>query len=81
MLGFADELANFFLVNQELAGAQGGMIGVIAMVVGADVAVEEPEFAVFDQAVGVLKIGLARADGFDLGSGERDSGLEFFQQK
>ena len=54
------------------------MIGVVAVLVGADVAIEEPEFAVLDQAVGVLEIGFAGADGLYLGSGENDAGLEFF---
>jgi hypothetical protein len=31
------------------------MIGRVAVVIGADVAVEEPEFAVLDNAVGVLE--------------------------
>src|SRR5208282_6009450 len=61
--------------------AQGGVIGRVAVVVGAHVAVEEPEFAVFDQAVGVLEIGRASADRFHLGAGEHDSGLEFFEQE
>src|SRR5450759_275347 len=63
------------------AGAEGGMIRVVAVVIGADVAVEEPEFAVFEQPVGVLEIGRAGTDGFHLGSGENDSGLEFFEQE
>ena len=81
LLGLADELANFFLVNQKFAGAEGGMIGRVAVVIGADVAVEEPEFAVFDKAVGVLEIGGAGADGLHFGSGENDAGLEFFEQE
>jgi hypothetical protein len=45
------------------------------------VAVEEPEFAVLDEAVGVLEIGLAGSNGLYFGSGENDSGLEFFEQE
>src|SRR5271157_1199532 len=78
LLGLANEFANFFFVNQKFAGAQGGMVGGVAVVIGPNMAVEEPEFAVLDEAVGVLEIGLAAADGFDLGSGQRDPGLEFF---
>src|SRR5450759_1591734 len=63
------------------AGAEGGMIRVVAVVIGADMAVEEPEFAVFDQPVGVLEIGLAGSNRLHLGAGENDSGLEFFEQE
>ena len=59
MLGLAYELANFFLVNQKLASAESGMVSVVAVIIGADVAVEEPEFSVLDEAVGVLEISLA----------------------
>jgi hypothetical protein len=38
------------------------------MVIGAYVAVEEPEFAILDQAIGVFKIRLTGSDGFDLGA-------------
>jgi hypothetical protein len=57
------------------------MIGVVAVLIGTDMAVEEPEFAVLEQAVGVLEIGLAGANGLYLGSGENDSGFEFFEQE
>src|ERR1039458_4314721 len=81
LLGLANELANFFFVKQKFAGAENGMIGVVAVLIGADVAVEEPEFALLDQAVGVLEIGLAGANGLYFGSGENHSGLEFFEQE
>jgi hypothetical protein len=42
------------------------------------VAIQEPEFAVLDQAVGVLEVGFAGADGLYLGSGEDYASLEFF---
>ena len=51
------------------------------MVVGADVAVEQPEFAIFQQSVGVFEVGLSGADRFDLGPGQGHSGLEFLQQE
>jgi len=81
LLGLADELANFFFVNEEFAGAESGVVGRVAVVIGADVAVEEPEFAILDQSVGVLEIGGAGADGLYLGSGENDASLEFFEQE
>ena len=81
LLGLADELANFFFVDQQLAGAQGGMVEDVAVVVGSDVAVEQPEFAILEQPVGVFEVGLSGADRFDLGPGQGDSGLEFLQQE
>ena len=57
------------------------MIGRVAVVIGADVAVEEPEFAVLDNAVGVLEIGCAATDRLYLGPGEHDAGLKFFKQE
>jgi len=78
LLGFPDQFANLFFVNQEFSGAQGRMVGGVSMVVGSYVAVEEPEFSVFDEAVGVFQIRGAGANGLYLGSGEHDSGFEFF---
>src|SRR5271169_2974367 len=51
------------------------------MVVRTDMAIEEPKFAVLDEPVGVLEVGLAGADRLDLGSGENHSCLEFFEQE
>ena len=42
LLGLADKLPNFLLMDQQLAGAQRRMIEDVAMVVGADVAVQQP---------------------------------------
>jgi hypothetical protein len=44
--------------------------------IGADVGVEEEGLAVFDEAVGVLEVGFALADGLDLCAAEGDSGFE-----
>ena len=81
LLRLADELANFFFVDQQLAGAQRSVVEDVAVVIGADVAVEQPEFAIFKQAIGVFEVGLAGADRFDLGAGQGDAGFKFFQQK
>jgi hypothetical protein len=51
------------------------------VVIGADVAVEQPEFAIFDKAVGVFEIGRAATDRLYLGSREYDTSLEFFEQE
>ena len=67
LLGFTDQLADFFFVHQQLTGAQRGVVMDVAVLVGADVGVEQPEFAVLDQAVGVFEVGEAAADRFGLG--------------
>jgi hypothetical protein len=41
-MGLADQLANFFLVNEQLAGAEGGVVGIVSVVVRANMAVEQP---------------------------------------
>src|SRR5580704_9953391 len=51
LLGLADQLADFFLVYQQLASAQRCVVENVTMVVGADVAVQQPEFAILEQAV------------------------------
>ena len=43
---------------------------------GADVGVEEESFAVFEEAVSVFQVGLAFADGFNLGAAESYAALE-----
>ena len=43
--------------------------------------VQQKGLAVLDQSVGVLEIGFALADGFDLGAAQGDAGLEFLQQE
>jgi hypothetical protein len=78
LLGFTDELTDFFFVNQQLSGAQRGMIGGVAVVIGSDVAVEEPELSVFDEAIGVFQVGGTGTNRLDLGSREYDSRFEFF---
>ena len=43
--------------------------------------IQQIGFAVFDDAVSVLEIGFALADGLHLGASQRDAGFEFVQQK
>jgi hypothetical protein len=38
----------------------------IPVLVGADVSVKEPKLVIFDQAVGILKVGKAASNGLDL---------------
>ena len=51
------------------------------MLVRADVTVEQPEFAVLHQPIGILEVRLAGPDRFDLGASQRNAGLKFFQQE
>jgi len=44
------------LVSQQFAGAERGMVVDVAVLVGADMAVEQPQFAVFDEPVGVFQV-------------------------
>ena len=48
LLGLADQLADFFFVHKQLAGAQRGVVVDVTVLVGADVGVEQPELSVFD---------------------------------
>jgi hypothetical protein len=81
LLRFSKQLPDFLLVHQQLASAEHGVVGVAAVLIGTDVAVQEPEFAILDQAVGVFQISFARAHGLDFGSGERHPRLKFFKQE
>ena len=74
--GHALELADLVFVQQQLAGAERVVVHGVAVGERADVGVQEEAFAVFEQAVGVLEVGLAFADGLDLGAAEGDAGLE-----
>ena len=66
LLALANQFSNLFLMYQQLTSAEGGVIIDISMLVGTDVAVEEPQFAIFNQPVGVFQIDVARPYGLDL---------------
>ena len=68
-------------MEQEFAGACFVVIGYISVGVRTDMQVEQKGLAVFDEAVGILEIGLAFADGFDLSAAEGDAGFKFVGQK
>jgi len=59
LLRFADQLADFFLVHEQLPGPQGRVVMNVAVLVGTDVGIEQPEFALFHQAVGIFKVSQA----------------------
>ena len=66
-------------MKEELSGAFGFEVRTIAMAVGGDMERVEPSFAVFDFTVGVGEVASARAQGFDFGTRENDSGFDRFR--
>src|SRR6202040_51301 len=56
LLRFANQLPNFFLMNQKFASTQRSMVGIAAVFVGTDMAVQQPQFIVFNEPVGVFEI-------------------------
>src|SRR5438105_7015991 len=69
-------LTALIFMHHEFPGAQGIVIHDVAMRKRADVGVQEKALAVLEQAIGVLQVGFAFADGLDLGTAQGDSGLE-----
>src|ERR1017187_7301611 len=69
------------LMHQQLSGAQGFMVEDVAMFIGANVRVDQPEFAILHQPVGVLEVSSPSAHRFHFGSAQGDAGFELLQQK
>jgi hypothetical protein len=70
-LGFAEELQDLALVEEEAAGAAGLVLGeAVGFVIGLDVEVVEPDLATLDPCEGIADVQAALADGFDFGSPE-----------
>ena len=65
-------------MKEKFAGSFGFEVCTIAMAVGGDVKGVEPSFAVFDFAVGVGEVTSARAQRFNFGTREDDSGFYRF---
>src|SRR5947209_17376548 len=57
------------------------MVEDVSVLIRANVAVEQPEFAILDQAISVFQVGVAGTNRFHLGTAEYDAGLKFFQQE
>ena len=57
------------------------MIGNISVRIRPDVYIQEKGFAVLDEAVGVLEVRIALADGFDFSAAEGDAGLEALEEE
>src|SRR3984957_14837523 len=68
-------------MQQEFAGAQRVVVGRVSMGVGTDMRIQQIRFAVFDDAISILEIGLALTDRLHLGASKRDTGFEFVEQK
>ena len=65
-------------MHEEPARAKRVFVEDIALLIGRDVHLPDEKLPVLDLAPGFLQAERAEADGFDLGSGEFDAGLEFF---
>ena len=57
------------------------MVEDVAVLVGTDVGVDQPELAVLHQTVGIFQVRAPGANRLDLGAAQGDAGLKFFQQK
>ena len=81
MLRLADQFRDFFPMHEQLTRPQRLMIGIAAVLVGANVRVQKPDFPIFHEPVRILEIGPGTTDRFDFGASQGDAGLKFFQQE
>jgi len=81
LLCLANELADLLFMYQQLTRAQRRMIEDVAVLVRPDVAIQQPQLAVFDQSVGVFEVGMPSSNRFDLSPSQRHACLKFFQQE
>src|SRR5437868_4252687 len=68
-------------MNQQFAGAQGSVVENVAVLVGANVAVQEPKFAVLNQSVGILEVRTSGPDRLHFSTCQHHTSLKFFQQE
>src|SRR5437660_12874613 len=68
-------------MHEQLAGTQRSVVEDVAMLVRPDVAVKQPEFAIFDQAIGIFQVGPASAYRVYLRCSEGHPRLKFFQHE
>src|SRR5271166_2568545 len=68
-------------MQEQLSCTRGVVIGHVSVGVGTDMHVEKKGLAVLDEAVGVLEVGLALADGLDFGPAQSNAGFKLLQQK
>src|ERR1700761_1189778 len=63
-------------MDKQFASAERRMSGIAGIFISANVSIQEPQFAVFEQCVTILKVGTARADGFNLRAGQDNAGFQ-----
>src|SRR6516225_4068392 len=68
-------------MQQQFARPGFVVIGYISMRIGTDMQVEQECLAVFDEAVGILKVCFALADRFYFGSAQGHAGFKPFDQE
>src|SRR5882757_5017179 len=68
-------------MHQQFAGPECVVIGNVPVGVRTDMYVEQKGFTILDEPVGVFEIGLAFADGLDLGSAQDYAGLDLIVQE
>jgi hypothetical protein len=71
--GFALQLTDFGLAEQEFAASAGFVVVVGAVFVSRNGHVSDPHFAVFDQAPRIGEVGVAGSDAFDFGAREQEA--------
>src|SRR5215472_2716648 len=56
LLRLAHELADLLFMHQQLPGPQCRVIRIASVFVGADMAVQQPQFPILDEPIGILQI-------------------------
>lgn len=80
LVKFDLDLFEFAPVDQEFSGSKRFMIHDISMLVSADMAPEQKEFAASKAGEGLLQVRIALPETFDFGAYQGDASLELFQQ-
>src|SRR6201996_2450100 len=75
------EFPELIPLQQQFARPERFVVAGIAVGIGTDMRVQQKGLAVLDQSVGVLQVGFAFTNRFDLGTAQCDPGLVFFDEK
>src|SRR6185369_12121821 len=73
------QLGDLLAMEQELAGTDRVEVPAVALLVGRDVHLAHPDFAVIDRGPRLREAGLADAQALDLGAGEHEPGFDRVQ--
>jgi len=76
LLHFADEAFDFFFVKQEFPRPQRVVIQSVGLGIRADVSVYKEDLALLDVPVTITQVDLSLPEGLDLGSEQRNPGLD-----